>query len=85
MQKLDEGAKGVYVITVTPFTDDGALDLASTDRVVDFYLEKGANGLTVLGVMGEYIGRMYMETKKRPLFIIAQRTRKVRATPQGGN
>ncbi|MGH6623203.1 MAG: dihydrodipicolinate synthase family protein [Burkholderiaceae bacterium] len=53
MPKLDESAKGVYVITVTPFTDDGALDLESTDRVMDFYLEKGANGLTVLGVMGE--------------------------------
>jgi 4-hydroxy-tetrahydrodipicolinate synthase len=53
MARLDESAKGVYVITVTPFGDDGALDLASTDRVVDFYLEKGANGLTVLGVMGE--------------------------------
>lgn len=53
MPVLDEKAKGVYVITVTPFTDDGALDLSSTDRVVEFYLEKGANGLTVLGVMGE--------------------------------
>lgn len=53
MPLLNENAKGVYVITVTPFADDGALDLASTDRVVDFYLEKGATGLTVLGVMGE--------------------------------
>ncbi|QJR14034.1 dihydrodipicolinate synthase family protein [Usitatibacter palustris] len=50
---LDEKAKGVYVITVTPFTDEGSLDLESTDRVIDFYLEKGADGLTVLGVMGE--------------------------------
>lgn len=53
MALLDEGAKGVYVIAVTPFTEDGALDLPSTDRMVDFYLEKGANGLTVLGMMGE--------------------------------
>ena len=53
MPRLDETAKGVYVITVTPFSDDGALDLTSTDRVIDFYLDKGANGLTVLGVMGE--------------------------------
>ena len=53
MQRLDETAKGVYVITVTPFSDDGALDLESTDRVVDFYLDRGATGLTVLGVMGE--------------------------------
>lgn len=53
MAKLDESARGVYLITVTPFRDDGALDLESTDRVVDFYLERGATGLTVLGVMGE--------------------------------
>jgi 4-hydroxy-tetrahydrodipicolinate synthase len=50
---LDTNARGVYLITVTPFTDSGALDLASTDRMVDFCLEKGVTGLTVLGIMGE--------------------------------
>lgn len=50
---LDETAKGVFTIAVTPFTDSGALDLDSVDRVVDFYLEKGATGLTILGIMGE--------------------------------
>ena len=39
---LDASAKGVYLIAVTPFTDDGALDLRSTDRMVDFYLERVA-------------------------------------------
>jgi 4-hydroxy-tetrahydrodipicolinate synthase len=53
MARLDENAKGVYLITVTPFTDGGTLDLESTDRLADFYLEKGVTGLTVLGVMGE--------------------------------
>lgn len=51
--QLDTSAKGVYLIAVTPFTDSGALDLASTDRMVDFCLEKGVTGLTVLGIMGE--------------------------------
>jgi 4-hydroxy-tetrahydrodipicolinate synthase len=41
------------VIAVTPFAETGALDLDSTDRMVDFYLDKGATGLTVLGMMGE--------------------------------
>ncbi|MBX9871131.1 MAG: dihydrodipicolinate synthase family protein [Burkholderiaceae bacterium] len=50
---LARDARGVYLITVTPFTDSGALDLASTDRMVDFCLEKGVTGLTVLGIMGE--------------------------------
>jgi 4-hydroxy-tetrahydrodipicolinate synthase len=53
MTKLDAAATGVYLITVTPFTDSGALDLASTDRMVDFCLESGVTGLTVLGIMGE--------------------------------
>jgi len=32
MPRLKETAKGVYVITVTPFSDDGALDLACLSR-----------------------------------------------------
>jgi 4-hydroxy-tetrahydrodipicolinate synthase len=53
MPVLDEAARGVFVIAVTPFAEDGALDLPSADRVTDFYLERGADGLTLLGVMGE--------------------------------
>ena len=53
MKQLDASAQGVYLITVTPFTDDGDLDLASTDRMVDFCLDKGVTGLTILGIMGE--------------------------------
>ncbi len=53
MRTLDATAKGLYLITVTPFTDAGALDLPSTDRMVDFCLEAGVTGLTVLGIMGE--------------------------------
>ena len=53
MNSLDASARGVYLITVTPFTDSGALDLASTDRMVDFALDAGVSGLTVLGIMGE--------------------------------
>lgn len=50
---LDETARGVFTIAVTPFRPDGALDEESLDRVVEFYLEKGATGLTILGMMGE--------------------------------
>ncbi|MEM9249732.1 MAG: dihydrodipicolinate synthase family protein [Pseudomonadota bacterium] len=50
---LDETAAGVFTIAVTPFLPDGALDADSLDRMVDFYLEKGATGLTILGMMGE--------------------------------
>ncbi|WP_037078760.1 dihydrodipicolinate synthase family protein [Neorhizobium vignae] len=53
MTILTDKARGVYVISVTPFKDDGSLDLDSLDRVTDFYLAAGADGLTVLGMMGE--------------------------------
>ena len=50
---ISEESRGVFVIMATPFTDDGALDLQSADRLIEFYLEEGVHGLTVLGVMGE--------------------------------
>jgi 4-hydroxy-tetrahydrodipicolinate synthase len=53
MTKLDHTAKGVYSIAVTPFTPEGAVDFDSVDRMTDFYLACGVNGLTILGMMGE--------------------------------
>ena len=50
---LDASAQGVYVIAPTPFHDDGRIDEASTDRMVDFFGEAGCTGITVLGQMGE--------------------------------
>jgi 4-hydroxy-tetrahydrodipicolinate synthase len=53
MTRLDEGARGVFLISATPFRDDGALDLDGVGRLVEFYLSRGATGLTILGMMGE--------------------------------
>ena len=53
MNTFNETAEGVYLITVTPFKDNGELDLPSTDRMVDFCLDRGVTGLTILGIMGE--------------------------------
>ena len=50
---LDETAQGVFTIAVTPFLPDGAIDWNSVDTMVDFYIAKGATGLTILGMMGE--------------------------------
>jgi len=52
--KLTADAKGVYVIAATPFHDDGRIDFESIDGLVDFYLACGVQGMTILGVMGEY-------------------------------
>ncbi|MEM1045783.1 MAG: dihydrodipicolinate synthase family protein [Pseudomonadota bacterium] len=50
---LNENAKGVYIISATPFAEDGSIDTASADRLVEFYIERGVTGMTILGMMGE--------------------------------
>ena len=50
---LNVSARGVYIISVTPFDERGALDLDGTDRLIDFYAGCGVHGLTILGMMGE--------------------------------
>jgi dolichol-phosphate mannosyltransferase len=44
----------------------------------------GSVQLMVLGVFGEYLGRMYMETKNRPLFIVDE-IRSQAANAEGAN
>ena len=44
---------GVYNITPTPFHDDGSLDHDSLRRLTTFTREKGVDGMTILGVLGE--------------------------------
>ncbi len=51
--RLTENAEGVYIISATPFSDDGAIDFASADRLVEYYIERGISGMTILGMMGE--------------------------------
>ncbi|MGF1660357.1 MAG: dihydrodipicolinate synthase family protein [Rubrimonas sp.] len=53
MTLIDRTTRGVYVIAATPFAEDGSLDLASIDSLVDYYAARGADGMTILGVMGE--------------------------------
>ncbi len=50
--KLND-AKGVYVIAPTPFHPDGRIDESSIDRMTDFFVEAGVDGITVLGQLGE--------------------------------
>ena len=44
---------GIYNITPTPFTPDGALDEASLRKLTEFTRGTGVNGMTILGVLGE--------------------------------
>lgn len=44
---------GVFNILATPFDRDQRLDLDSLRRLVEFQLDCGVDGLTILGVLGE--------------------------------
>jgi len=53
MQRIEVTTRGAFVIAPTPFTESGEVDMASIDRLVDGYVEAGAAGITILGIMGE--------------------------------
>jgi len=50
---MTQAFEGIFNILATPFDADGAVDTASLRRLVNFQLERGAMGLTILGVLGE--------------------------------
>jgi len=60
-------AGGLYVIYAKLFTDKAILGWSSTILSVLFV---GGMVLLTLGVIGEYISRIYEEVKNRPLYVI---------------
>ncbi len=44
---------GSMVAIVTPMTSDGALDLPAWDRLLDFHIREGSDGIVVAGTTGE--------------------------------
>lgn len=45
--------KGSIPALVTPMSDDGSIDFAAWDRLLDFHIEQGTDGLVVGGTTGE--------------------------------
>jgi len=58
---------GIFVIFVSLFTNLTISGWSSTITVILFI---GGIQLIILGIIGEYIGKLYMENKNRPNFII---------------
>ncbi len=50
---ITTATKGVYTIAPTPFLPDGGLDVASLGQMTAWYRQRGVDGLTILGIMGE--------------------------------
>ena len=62
---------GIIWAVVGNFLGKTVSGWASTVCIVCFM---GGIQLLSLGVIGEYIGKIYMETKQRPRYIISERT-----------
>lgn len=45
--------KGVFTALITPFTDYGTVDYAALERIVEYQIEKGIDGLVPCGTTGE--------------------------------
>jgi polyisoprenyl-phosphate glycosyltransferase len=60
-----------YVIAVRLFTDQA---VAGWTSVVAAVLILGGVQLLCLGIIGQYLGRMYDEVKARPLFLVSEDT-----------
>ena len=73
MAMLSSDAEGVYVIAATPFTENGSVDHASIETLVDFYLRCGVHGMTILGVMGEFQKLSESETLETTLLRVGIR------------
>ena len=52
-QLINRYSEGVFIILASPFTENCQLDLSSKDSLVDFYLDSGVSGMTILGIMGK--------------------------------
>src|SRR3954454_23172651 len=71
MIRFSMAFQGVYSIIPTAFTDSGELDPDSQRRIVDVFIEKGANGLTALGVTGE-VARLEEHERARVLEFVVK-------------
>jgi len=62
---------GVIWAVVTALMGNSVSGWASMTSIICFV--SGVQ-LICLGIIGEYIGKIYMETKQRPRYIISERT-----------
>ena len=62
---------GILWSVITALCGRAVPGWASTTCIVCFV---GGVQLISLGIIGEYVGKIYMETKQRPRYIISERT-----------
>ena len=65
-EKFREAMTGLFAAVATPIHDDGRFDEAGFDRLVDFLVEAGVDGICIGGATGEY---PHFETAERKAVI----------------
>lgn len=60
---MSDAIKGIFNILATPFDTDQQVDLDSLQRLVEFQINLGAHGLTIMGVLGE-AAKMTVEERR---------------------
>ncbi len=61
------GIYGVYAIIISVFTDKA---LTGWTSLILSILFVGGVNMVLLGIIGEYIGKLYIQSKRRPLFLV---------------
>ena len=56
--------KGIVVAMVTPFKEDGSLNLEAEKKLVQYFIDKGVGGILVSGGTGEFT-MMNVEERKQ--------------------
>lgn len=66
MQHLE----GSIVALVTPFNDDGSVDFEALDRLIEFQIENGTDGILTLGTTGESSTMSHEEDNEVCRFVV---------------
>ena len=48
-----QALKGSLVALITPMMPDGSIDFVSVDRLIDWHIDQGTNGIVSVGTTGE--------------------------------
>ncbi|MFX3617376.1 MAG: dihydrodipicolinate synthase family protein [Sporolactobacillus sp.] len=60
---LQDKLRGVFVLAITPMTENKELDLVSLKRNIDHFIQAGADGIVVGGTYAEYPSMSFLERK----------------------
>ena len=78
-RRKETGMHGIHVPVVTPFTADGAVDVASLERLAHQVLDEGAAGLVALGTTGE--AQLLTAAERRTVVGVCRRVSDAHRTP----